>query len=105
MGSPTCIWRRIAEQALGASNRATRSLLVSKNFSAIGPVVRAGLAVTVLPRDAVPADLRILGAESGLPPLASSRMGLIHAPGEPSAEAAALADAVRATAGRMKQAA
>jgi DNA-binding transcriptional LysR family regulator len=105
MGSPTCIWRRIAEQALSVSNRATRSLLVSKNFSAIGPVVRAGLAVTVLPRDAVPADLRILGAESGLPQLASSRMGLIHAPGEPSAEAAALADAIRATAGRMKQAA
>ncbi len=105
MGSPTCIWRRIAEQALDSSNRATRSLLVSKNFSAIGPVVRAGLAVTVLPRDAVPADLRILGSESGLPPLASSRMGLIHAPGEPSAEAAVLADAIRATAGRMKQAA
>jgi DNA-binding transcriptional LysR family regulator len=105
MGSPTCIWRRIAEQALDSSNRATRSLLVSKNFSAIGPVVRAGLAVTVLPRDAVPADLRILGAESGLPPLASSRMGLIHAPGDPSAEAAALADAIRATAGKMKQAA
>jgi DNA-binding transcriptional LysR family regulator len=105
MGSPSCIWRRIAEQALGASNRATRSLLVSKNFSAIGPVVRAGLAVTVLPRDAVPADLRILGAEAGLPPLASSRMGLVHAPGEPSAEAAALADAIRATAGKMKQAA
>jgi len=105
MGSPTCIWRRIAEQALESCNRATRSLLVSKNFSAIGPVVRAGLAVTVLPRDAVPADLRILGAEAGLPLLASSRMGLIHAPGESSAEAAALADAIRATAGKMRQAA
>ncbi len=105
MGSPTCIWRRIAEEALGACNRQTRSLLVSKNFSAIGPIVRAGLAVTVLPRDAVPADLRILGPEAGLPPLAASRMGLIFAPGKLSAEAAALAEAIRATAGTMKQAA
>lgn len=105
MGSPTCIWRRMAEEALRASNRATRSLLVSKNFSAIGPIVRAGLAVTVLPHDAVPADLRILGPESGLPRLPSSRMGLIHAPGDLSQEAAALADAIRATVGTMKQAA
>jgi DNA-binding transcriptional LysR family regulator len=105
MGSPTCIWRRMAEEALSACNRETRSLLVSKNFSAIGPIVRAGLAVTVLPRDAVPADLRILGPEAGLPPLAASRMGLILAPGKPTAETAALAEAIRATAGVMKQAA
>ena len=61
--------------------------------------------MTVLPRDAVPADLRILGPEAGLPPLAASRMGLIFAPGKLSAEAAALAEAIRATAGTMKQAA
>jgi len=105
MGSPSCIWRRMAEDALRACNRATRSLLVSKNFSAIGPIVRAGLAVTVLPRDVVSADFRILGQESGLPRLPSSRMGLIHAAGDLSHEAAALADAIRAALGVMKQAA
>jgi DNA-binding transcriptional LysR family regulator len=105
MGSPSCIWRRMAEEALRACNRATRSLLVSKNFSAIGPIVRAGLAVTVLPHDAVPADFRILGPESGLPRLPSSRMGLIHAAGDLSQEAAALADAIRDALGVMKQAA
>jgi len=105
MGSPTCIWRRMAEEALRQSARATRSLLVSKNFSAIGPIVRAGLAVTVLPRDTVPADFRILGPESGLPALPSSRMGLVYGPGELSPEAAALADAIRATVGVMKRAA
>ena len=103
MGSPTCIWRRMAEDALRACNRSTRSLLVSKNFSAIGPIVRAGLAVTVLPRDAVPADFRILGPESGLPRLPSSRMGLIHASGDLSQEAIALADAIRATVGVLQQ--
>jgi DNA-binding transcriptional LysR family regulator len=105
MGSPTCIWRTLAEDAMRASNRATRSLLVSKNFSAIGPIVRAGLAVTVLPHDVVPADFRILGAESGLPRLSSSRMGLIHAAGKLSPEAVALADAIRVAVGMMKQAA
>jgi DNA-binding transcriptional LysR family regulator len=105
MGSPTCIWRCVAEEALRQCNRETRSLLVSKNFSAIGPIVRAGLAVTVLPRDTVPADFRILGSESGLPRLPATRMGLIHASGKLSPEAAALADAIRTTVGAMKQAA
>jgi DNA-binding transcriptional LysR family regulator len=62
--------------------------------------VRADLAVTILPLDCVPADLRVMGPEAGLPPLQSSRMGIIYAPGRPSEEAAALADAVRATVGR-----
>jgi DNA-binding transcriptional LysR family regulator len=105
MGSSTCIWRRLAEEAMRSCNRTTRNLLVSKNFSAIAPIVRAGLAVTVLPDNAVPADFRILGAESGLPRLPSSRMGLIHASGKLSPEAAALADAIRATVGELKQAA
>jgi DNA-binding transcriptional LysR family regulator len=105
MGSPSCIWRRMAEEALRHSERATRSLLVSKNFSAIGPIVRAGLAITVLPRDTVPADFRILGVEAGLPALPSSRMGLVYGHGELSPEAAALAEAIRATVGVMKRAA
>ncbi|MGD0723097.1 MAG: LysR family transcriptional regulator [Roseiarcus sp.] len=105
MGSPTCIWRRMAEEALRHSDRRTRSLLVSKNFSAIGPIVRAGLAITVLPRDVVPADFRILGPESGLPNLPSSRMGLVYGHGELSPEAAALVEAIRATVGEMKRAA
>jgi DNA-binding transcriptional LysR family regulator len=105
MGSSTCIWRRLAEEAMRSCHRATRSLLVSKNFSAIAPIVRAGLAVTVLPDNAVPADFRILGPESGLPRLPSSRMGLIHASGKLSPEAAALADAIRATVSELRQAA
>ena len=83
----------------------SRSLLASNSYSAIAPVVRAGLAVTILPLGTVPADLRVLGAESGLPKLPTSRMGLIHAPGHQSQEAAALADAIRVTMGEWKQAA
>lgn len=100
VSSTVCIWRRIGEEALRASNRATRALFTSNNYSAIGPVVRAGLAVTILPLGCVPPDLKTLGAEADMPPLQPSRIGLIHAPGKASEEAAALADAVRATVGR-----
>jgi DNA-binding transcriptional LysR family regulator len=100
LGNAVCAWRQMAERALRAVNRSTRALFLSNNYSAIAPVVRAGLAVTILPVACVPSDLRILGAESGLPPLQTSRMGLIHAPGRPSGEAAELADAIRATVGQ-----
>jgi DNA-binding transcriptional LysR family regulator len=105
MGSTICAWRQIAERALQAVNRSSRSLFISHNYSAIAPVVRAGLAVSVLPLDCVPADLRVLGPETGLPPLQRSRMGIIRAPGRASEEAAALADAIRATVGALRQSA
>jgi DNA-binding transcriptional LysR family regulator len=105
LSSTLCAWRRAAEEALRVCHRATRPLLASNSYSAIAPVVRAGLAVTILPLGTVPADLRVLGPESGLPRLPASRMGLIHAPGNPSAEAAALADAIRATMSALQRAA
>jgi DNA-binding transcriptional LysR family regulator len=105
LSSTICQWRKAAEQALQMSNRETRTLLASNNYSAIAPVVRAGLAATILPAHTVPDDFRILGPEFKLPRLPLSRMGLIHAPGHQSQEAAALADAIRATVAELKQAA
>ena len=99
LGSVTCLWRRATDEALAAAPRATRGLFFSKNYSAIGTVVRAGLAVTTLPSSMVGEGLRVLGREEGLPELPLTRMGLIHAPGRPSEEARALADAVRMTVG------
>ena len=105
LGSVKCLWRKIAEEALCDSPIATRGLFFSRNYSAISSVVRAGLAATVLPIGMAGPDLRVLGAEHGLPQLPLSRMGLIVAPGLPSEEANALADAIRATVRPMKQAA
>ena len=99
LGSATCIWRRAAAEALARAPRATRGLVFSKNYSAIGTVVRAGLAVTTLPASMVGEGLRILGPEEGLPDLPMTRMGLIHAPGRASEEAKALAEAIRMTVG------
>jgi DNA-binding transcriptional LysR family regulator len=94
-GSPTCLWRRYTAEALRERPHAVHGLFSSKNYTAIGTVVRAGLAVTVLPLGMVGEDLRVLGQSEGLPQLPPTRMGLIRAPGRPSAEATALAEAIR----------
>ncbi len=99
LGSATCIWRRAAEDVLAAATRPTRGLFFSKNFTAIGTVVRAGLAATILPASMVSGGLRLLGQNEGLPELPLTRMGLIHAPGRPTEEAKALAEAIRWTIG------
>ena len=99
LGSATCIWRRAAEDALAAATRPTRGLFFSKNFTAIGTVVRAGLAATILPESMVGGGLRRLGRSEGLPDLSLTRMGLIHAPGRQTEEAKALAEAIRSTIG------
>ena len=98
LGSTTCCWRRATEQALTTvAAGVTRARVYSKNFSAIGTVLRAGLAATILPASLVGPGLKRLGRAEGLPDLPLNRMGLIHAPGRPSEEAKALADAIRET--------
>jgi DNA-binding transcriptional LysR family regulator len=95
LGSVACLWRRAADEALAAAPCATRGLFFSKNYNAITSVVRAGLAVTILPASMVGKGLRILGPETGLPDLPVTRMGLIHSPGRQTEETKALADAIR----------
>jgi DNA-binding transcriptional LysR family regulator len=99
LGSATCIWRRATETALAATPGLTRARFFSKNFTAIGTVVRAGLAATILPASMVGKGLRVLGRDEGLPELPLTRMGLIHAPGRPSEETIALAEAIRGSIG------
>ncbi len=99
LGSSSCIWRKVADDALEGRREQVRTLFVSKNYSAIGAVVRAGLAATVLPLGMAVDGLRALGPAEGLPQLPLTRMGLIHRPGALSEETNALAAAVRATVG------
>ena len=97
LGSATCCWRRATEEALTAAPGVTRARFYSKNFSAIGTVLRAGLAATILPASLVGPGLKRLGRAEGLPDLPLNRIGLIHAPGRPSEEAKALAESIRET--------
>ena len=98
LGSSACVWRRVADEALEGRRETVRALFVSKNYTAIGTVVRAGLAATVLPESMIGEGLRILGPAEGLPRLPLSRMGLIRS-AVVSEEAKALAEAIRATIG------
>ena len=96
-GSSACVWRRVADEALEGRRETVRALFVSKNFTAIGTVVRAGLAATVLPgmhdRRGL-AHPRPGGRPSGLPLTAwassSAAVGLAR-------RRRALADAIRET--------
>ena len=97
LGAVSCLWRRDGGRSAGGDRPADPQSGLSKNFSAIGTVVRAGLAVTTLPKSMVGEGLRILGAAEGLPELPLTQMGLIHAPGRPSEETKALANAIRET--------
>jgi DNA-binding transcriptional LysR family regulator len=105
LGSQACMWRRVADEALEGQRHTVRNLFASKNYTAVLTVVRAGLAVTVLPVGMIGDGLRALGPAEGLPRLPISRMGLIHAPGPATQETRALAEAVRATIGEERRAA
>jgi DNA-binding transcriptional LysR family regulator len=94
LGAFTCQWRGIATTALEAARRDYRIVLTSNNYSAIEPMVRTRLAMTVLPRGAVREGMKVLGAAEGLPELPISRMGVLFAP-PPSTEALALAEMIR----------
>jgi DNA-binding transcriptional LysR family regulator len=94
-GSLACVWRRATEEALGPNKHCVRPVFISKNFTAIGAVARAGLAATVLPIGMIGEGLRILPADCGLPPLPDTSMGLIFGPGAQSEETKALAQAIR----------
>jgi DNA-binding transcriptional LysR family regulator len=102
-GSPSCIWRRVADEALEGRRDRVRSLFVSRNYSAIGTVVRAGLAATVLPESLVIDGLKVIGPAEGLPALPMTRMGLIHRAGHATAEADELAQSVRESIGAVER--
>ena len=74
---PRCLWRQVADDALRDRPGARTGLFFSKNYTAIGPVVRAGLAATVLPMGMIGDGLRVLGAGRGPAELPLTRMGLI----------------------------
>jgi DNA-binding transcriptional LysR family regulator len=98
LGSVTCCWRRATDEALAtAAPGVARTRFYSKNFSAIGTLLRSGLAATTLPASLVGPGLKVLGPAENLPELPLNRMGLIHAPGRPSEEAKAIAEAIRET--------
>ncbi len=97
LSGPACNWRHEATQALQEAGIPWRQLLASPNHAAIGPVVSAGIAVTVLPPSGMRAGMRVLDERDGLPALPRNRIGILEGHSRRSPEAIALAEEIRAT--------
>ncbi len=75
-----CVYRKRAVQALSRRRRPWRIAYACGSLAGNLAAVKAGLGVSVLPKDMVPRDLRILPAGE-LPELRDTEIALITAPG------------------------
>lgn len=76
-----CVYRGRATTALDASGRQWRIAYSCGSLAGNHAAVRAGLGVTVLPKDMVPHDLFVLDEEpAGLPRLRDTEVALVSAP-------------------------
>jgi len=93
--------RIAALAALSAAGRSWRVLHESGSAAGLIAVVRAGVAVAVFSRCAVPPDLRILGRAEGMPDLPPLAIVLHAATRPPSPAAEKLADYIAAELPRL----
>ncbi len=76
------VYRRRAQAALDQAGRPWRVIYTSPSLMGLQAAVRAGLGVTVMPREMVPPGLIVLGeAERRLPPLPDTEIVLYRAAG------------------------
>lgn len=76
-----CVYRKRAAAALDTAGRPWRVAYTCGSLAGTHAAVRAGLGVTVLPKEMVPCDLSILETEDcGLPDLPDTEMALLEAP-------------------------
>lgn len=87
-----CVYRKRALSALDEAGRAWRIAYTSTSLAGAQAAVRAGLGVTVLPRDMVPDGLTTLGTGEHLPLLDDTEIALIQAPGTLSRSALRLGE-------------
>ncbi|MEL0212492.1 MAG: LysR substrate-binding domain-containing protein, partial [Novosphingobium sp.] len=76
-----CVYRKRATEALEAMGRPWRVAYTSTSLAGSLSAVKAGLGITVLPLEMVPAALTAVGPDAGLPPLYDTEIALLEAPG------------------------
>lgn len=74
-----CVYRRRAMRALDRAGRPWRVAYTSTSLAGAQAAVRAGLGVTVLPKDMVPADFVVVEESSGAPDLSDTEVALMRA--------------------------
>jgi DNA-binding transcriptional LysR family regulator len=75
-----CVYRKRAMRALDRAGRRWRVAYTSTSLAGAQAAVRAGLGVTVLPRDMVPADFVVMDESAGAPDLSDTEIALMTAP-------------------------
>ncbi|GAB5467570.1 MAG: LysR substrate-binding domain-containing protein [Rhodospirillales bacterium] len=76
-----CVYRKRTTEALDAVGRTWRIAYTCGSLAGTLAAVRAGLGVTVVPKEMAPADLTVLSDETlGLPDLEDTELALIEAP-------------------------
>ena len=91
----SCWWRDTAITALTQAGIEHRVAYSSESVAGIKAAVKAGLALGVLARSTVEADMRVLGSAEGLPALPVSNLVLIRRSGAHSPAMDAMTDAIR----------
>ncbi|MBX9774588.1 MAG: LysR family transcriptional regulator [Xanthobacteraceae bacterium] len=86
------VYRKRALAGLQTAGRDWRIVYTSVSSEGLQAAVRAGLGITVLSKDMVPPDLKILGADYSLPQLPDTEIALYRAPGKLSRAAELLAE-------------
>jgi DNA-binding transcriptional LysR family regulator len=97
LSNGVCEWRRNAEAALNAQNRAHRVLYASPNSTAISAAVLAGLAVSVCAESSLRPGMRVLTSADGFPPLPPIKIALLRGVHQATKVREALADHIVAS--------
>jgi len=95
LGSPHCIWREAAVEALERVNRHYRMLYTSFSATVVGSAVLAGLAVSVQPESALRPGMRILTEQDGFPELPQCEIGILRGKRETNDATEALTTHIR----------
>lgn len=74
-----CVYRKRAPQALDRAGRPWRIAYTSTSLAGAQAAVRAGLGVTVLPKEMVPEDFFIVDTAAGAPDLSDTEIALMTA--------------------------
>jgi DNA-binding transcriptional LysR family regulator len=79
-----CVYRKRAIAALDRAGRAWRIAYTSTSLAGAQAAVRAGLGVTVLPKEMVPPDFFLIDTASGAPDLSDTEIALMSAKSLPA---------------------
>jgi DNA-binding transcriptional LysR family regulator len=87
-----CVYRKRAINSLNAVRRPWRIIYTSPSLQGVQAAVRAGLGVTILPKEMVPQGFHMLSQAEGFPELDDTEIALVSAPGTLTPAAARLAE-------------